>query len=204
MNSKVTYRHVLARLATGPIYNDDTDADYWHALEAETTRVRAHFADMGLELLMDPGKASYAYLRQQPEADDGGLPLPRIMRRSPLSYHQTLMVVLLREVLLRHEQSSSTEVAPFLTEAQLREMMIPFLRDSNNRKKTDDQVRALIAKMEALKLLSEVKNRSELIYKVEQIVKAKVPADLITEIRDRLSGNGGSAPSPSAAEPVIE
>jgi hypothetical protein len=194
MNPRINHRHVLAKLATGPIYERDTD--YWLTLKGELERVRAHYAEMGLIVVVDES-AGYAYLRQ--EADDAAegwdearlAPVPIVLRRRKLSYHQTLLLVLLRERLLRHEQSSGADAQLYLKEEDLLEMLRPYFPESNNEKKFRDKALPLLRRADELNILSPLKNRAESIYRVEQIIKAKLPPELIAEIRARLAGPPG-------------
>jgi hypothetical protein len=193
MSARLLHRHVLARLATGPIY--ESDSEYWLALGEHYDRIRRHYLDMGLEVVRDT-TSGFAYLRQLPDdseetwAEQGVAPLPRILRRTPLSYHQTLMLVLLREALLRHEQSTATEGALYVGADDLREMLLPYFPESNNEKKFFDAVAAIIRRFVGLNLLTALKNRSEPIYRVEPILKARLPAEQIAEIRVRLTSSG--------------
>jgi hypothetical protein len=190
MPPRITHRHVLAKLATGPIYERDTD--YWLTLKGELERVRAHYTEMGLIVVVDE-PAGYAYLRQ--EADDATeswdearlAPLPIVLRRRKLSYHQTLLLVLLRERLLRHEQSSSTDTQLYLKEEELLEMLRPYFPESNNEKKFRARALPLLRRADELNLIFPLKNRTESVYRVEQIIKAKLSPEQISEIRLRLS-----------------
>lgn len=200
MSAKIDYRHVLARLATGPIYERDTE--YWLMLKAELHRVRDHYGAMGLEILLDePG--GYAHVRQRADesdeawAQDGTIPLPRILRRTPLSYHQTLFLVLLRERLLRHEQSPDVDTPLYLDLNEVTEMLRPYYPESNNEKKLYDNVQALLRRFDILNLILPMKNRSEPIFRVEPIIKAKLPAEMIAEIRARLAGEARGQTDPS-------
>jgi len=190
MSAKLDYRHVLARLATSPIY--ETDSDYWLTLKHEVDRVRTHYAAMGLEVVLDEA-GGYAHLRQRPEEFEeawtqGGMaPIPRILRRTPLTYHQTVFMVLLRERLLRHEQSPDVDSPLYLDVNDITEMLRPYYPESNNEKKLYDSVQALLRRFDILNLIFPMKNRSESIYRVEPIIKAKLPAEMIAEIRERLA-----------------
>ncbi|MDX2108985.1 MAG: DUF4194 domain-containing protein [Verrucomicrobiota bacterium] len=190
MSARIDYRHVLARLATGPLYEGDTD--HWLMLKSELERVRAHYAAMGLEVVMDD-VGGYAFLRQRPDDEEsawnqeGMAPIPRILRRTALSYQQTLLLVLLRERLLRHEQSPDLDTPLYLDLSEITEMLRPYYPESNNEKKLYDSVQTLIRRFDALNLLFPMKNRSDSIYRVEQIIKAKLPAEMIAEVRDRLA-----------------
>lgn len=207
MSAKIDYRHVLARLATGPIY--EADSDYWITLKNEVEKVRTHYAVMALEVVLDEA-GGYAYLRQRPEDSeeawslDGMAPIPRILRRTPLSYHQTLFLVLLRERLLRHEQSPDIDTPLYLDVPEITEMLRPYYPESNNEKKLYDNVQALLRRFDVLNLIFPMKNRTEPIYRVEPIIKAKLSAEMIAEIRDRLAGESKSVtdPLPDANNPT--
>ena len=200
MSARLDYRHVLARLATSPIY--ETDSDYWLTLKLEVDRVRTHYAAMGLELVMDEA-GGYAHLRQKLEeseeawTQDGMAPIPRILRRTPLTYHQTMFMVLLRERLLRHEQSPDVDSPLYLDANDITEMLRPYYPESNNEKKLYDSVQALLRRFDILNLIFPMKNRSEPIYRVEPIIKAKLPAEMIAEIRERLAGEPKTETDPS-------
>ncbi len=200
MSANIDYRHVLARLATGPIY--ENDPEYWLTLKHEVDRVRTHYAAMGLELVVDEA-GGYAHLRQTPEesdeawTQDGMAPIPRILRRTPLTYHQTVFLVLLRERLLRHEQSPDVDSPLYLDANDITEMLRPYYPESNNEKKLYDSVQALLRRFDILNLIFPMKNRSEPIYRVEPIIKAKLPAEMIAEIRERLAGGPKTETEPS-------
>jgi hypothetical protein len=201
--ARINHRHILARLATGPIY--DRDGIYWATLKAELARVRAHFADMGLDVILDE-PAGYAYLRQQPaEAGDDWNeskfdPIPVVLRRRMLSYLQTILLVLLRERLLHHEQAADIEGPLVLTENDIFEMLRPYLPETSNEKKNRDKVRPLLTRFDELNLLYPVKNRTEPTYRVEQIIKAKLPVEKIAEIRALFAGKEAGAEVPDGED----
>ena len=99
MNPAITYRHVIVRLLNGPIYQEDLDL--WGRLGAEWDRIKSHFFDMGLEVARDDA-AGYAFVRQTEESEEeledwedvASAPLPRVLRRTRLSYHQTIFMVI--------------------------------------------------------------------------------------------------------------
>jgi|GEM_PF-6744793 len=55
-------------------------------------------------------------------------------------------------------------------------------------KKLYDNVLSLLRRFDILNLVYPMKNRDEHIYRVEPIIKAKLSAELIAEIRMRLNG----------------
>lgn len=188
MTSRLTLRHVIVRLVAGPLYQEETDL--WYRLRTEADAVCAHYRQMGLDVVIDE-EAGYAFLRQVDERDDGEsengeAPLPRLLRRTPLSYHQTLLMVLLRERLLQHDQSVDGESFLFYDTKQLLELLRPYFPESSNEKKVEERMARAISRLVELGVLRKLKNRSEDIFRVEPILRAKLPVEEIKEIRDRL------------------
>lgn len=203
MNERQTTRHVIVRLIGGPLYH--SDADLWRILRTNAEAVREHFQRMGLELTLDE-EAGYAFLRQAEESEEpsdgesGEAPLPRLLRRTPLSYHQTLLMVLLRERLLQHDQSADGEEYLHFDYKQLLDLQRPYFPDSSNEKKTEDRIARTISRLVDLGVLRKLKNRSEDIYRVEPILRAKLPVEQIREIRDRLRAHLGEEEEETAKE----
>ena len=90
---------VAVRLLQGVVYHDD-NIDTWECLQRSVSQLTDYFAKIGLQLIVDEADAM-AYLRQPdddeiaPEHDH----VPRLFRRSPLTYDATLLCVLLRDEL---------------------------------------------------------------------------------------------------------
>jgi hypothetical protein len=194
MNERQTVRHAIVRLIAGPLYSSDTDL--WRILRTESATVIDHFSRIGLEVIVDE-EAGYAFLRQADDTDevadgeDGEAPLPRLLRRTPLSYHQTMLMILLRERLLQHDQSADGEEYLHFDYAQLLDLQRPYFPDVSNEKKIEDRMGRTISRLVELGVLRKLKNRSDDIYRVEPILRAKLPVEQIREIRDRLRAHLG-------------
>lgn len=192
MNPRISIRHVIARLVSGPLYQDE--ADLWNRLLTEEAAVREHYRNMGLEVVID-SDSGFAFLKQEESAppEDGDwreaaeAPMPRLLRRTPLSYHQTLLLILLRERLLQHEQSPDSEVYLYLDEPALIDLARPYYAETHNEKKLNEGVSRVVARLVDIGVLRKLRNRSETIYRVEPILKAKLSAERIRDVRDRLS-----------------
>ncbi len=188
MSGRFTLRHVIVRLVGGPVYQEESDL--WHRLRTEAEAVRGHFRQMGLEVVIDE-EGGFAFLRQPEteeveEGENGEAPVPRLLRRTPLSYHQTLLMVLLRERLLQHDQSAEGEAFLYFDYKQLLELLRPYFPDSSNEKKVEERMARAISRLIELGVLRKLRNRSEDIFRVEPILRAKLPVEQIREIRDRL------------------
>src|SRR5688572_20070142 len=88
------------RLFQGVVYADD--ARTWDIVLRSRSQLDAHFARVGLVLVVDEAEG-YAYVRQwsDEECPEGYEQLPKLIRRVPLGYGPTLLAVLLRDE-LRH------------------------------------------------------------------------------------------------------
>ncbi len=191
MNPAITYRHVIVRLLNGPIYQEDLDL--WGRLGAEWDRIKSHFFDMGLEVARDDA-AGYAFVRQTEESEEeledwedvASAPLPRVLRRTRLSYHQTIFMVILREELMRFEQEQEEGDHLYRSAQDLREIMIPFYPEMHDEKKVHRQISGMITKFEEWGILKKVRDKDEGLYRVERIIKAKLPPDKLAEVRDQI------------------
>tara|TARA_B100001248_G_scaffold153876_2_gene115752 strand:- start:2834 stop:3451 length:618 start_codon:yes stop_codon:yes gene_type:complete len=191
MNPAITYRHVIVRLLNGPIYQEDLDL--WGRLGAEWDRIKSHFFDMGLEVARDDA-AGYAFVRQTEESEEeledwedvASAPLPRVLRRTRLSYHQTIFMVILREELMRFEQEQEEGDHLYRSAQDLREIMIPYYPEMHDEKKAHRQISGMITKFEEWGILKKVRDKDDGLYRVERIIKAKLPPDKLTEVRDQI------------------
>ena len=192
MNPAITHRHVIVRLLNGPIYQEDLDL--WGRLGAEWDKIKNHFFEMGMEVARDDS-AGYAFIRQREEEDDEGedgweddaaAPLPRVLRRTRLSYHQTIFMVLLREELMRFEQNQEEGAHLYRSALDLREVMTPYYPELHDEKKIHRQISSLVSKFEEWGILKKVRDRDEGLYRVERIIKAKLPPEKLSEVRDQI------------------
>ena len=191
MNPVITYRHVIVRLLNGPIYQEDLDL--WGRLGAEWDRIKSHFFDMGLEVARDDA-AGYAFVRQTEESEEeledwedvASAPLPRVLRRTRLSYHQTIFMVILREELMRFEQEQEEGDHLYRSAQDLREIMISYYPEMHDEKKAHRQISGMITKFEEWGILKKVRDKDDGLYRVERIIKAKLPPDKLTEVRDQI------------------
>ena len=191
MNPAITYRHVIVRLLNGPIYQEDVDL--WGRLGAEWDRIKSHFFDMGLEVARDDA-AGYAFVRQTEENEEeledwedvASAPIPRVLRRTRLSYHQTIFMVILREELMRFEQEQHEGDHLYRSAQDLREIMLPYYPEMHDEKKVHRQISGMITKFEEWGILKKVRDKDEGLYRVERIIKAKLPPEKLAEVRDQI------------------
>ena len=165
----------------------------WGRLGAEWEKIKSHFVEMGLEVARDDN-AGYAFIRQCEEEEESSeawddaqtSPLPRVLRRTRLTYHQTIFMVLLREELMRFEQSQEEGDHLYRSALDLREMMVSYYPELHDEKKIHRQISSLVTKFEEWGILKKVRDRDEGLYRVERIIKAKLPPEKLAEVRDQI------------------
>lgn len=90
-------RRALVQLLRGPYVNRARHPRLWPSLIADEAAIRERLGDLFLELVLDR-EAGLAFVRNMtsPEAD-----LPRVIRSTPLTLIDTVLVLFLRDRLLR-------------------------------------------------------------------------------------------------------
>ncbi len=184
MTETVTTRPWAApalKLLMGVVYGEDKE---WRALREHEAAVREHFTSLGLELVVDEGEA-FAWLSQR-DPDDGEETLPRLLRRMPLTWEQTLLCVLLRERLLQFDRAGDADGRLVLALEELRELLLPFLPESNDAKKFERRLAGLLNKAEELGFLRRFESPSGVRFEVKRILKARLPVLDLERIRDKV------------------
>lgn len=188
-NALAPYAAAVIRLLQGPLYSDDTTP--WNLLLQYYEQVRQYCAQMGLELLLYE-EEGFAFLRQPTWEDDEGhtIELPRLTRRIPLSREVSMLCILLREQLLQFETSNLLSTACLLTREQIREMLLPMLPERNNEVQLQNRIDSLIEKVRDLGFLKKASRLGQEYFEVRRILKAKINADQLFELKERLVEHG--------------
>jgi hypothetical protein len=173
------------QLLRGVVYEDD-EGNAWDILLAHESDLTTYFAKIGLSMVIDRGEG-LAYLRQL--ADDertGGYErLPRLFRRTPLSYAATILCALLRDEYRRFEDEDlDNERCVVQLDALFDEWKLLFHKQL-------DEVRlrksllANLASLEKLKFVRKYGTEGNA-WEVRKILKARLSLDLLEDLQDRL------------------
>lgn len=179
------YAAAAVALLQGPIYTEDR---VWQLMLDYEMELRNHFVKMGLELQCDR-EEGYAFLRQmEPEEGDEGS-LPRLVRRIPLSFELTMLLVLLREWLDEFETQEDRSSELRVTGKAIRERIGLFLekdaRHSRLSRNLDKYLRQA-REMGYLVLVEGGEDLEQARFTVKRILKAKIGVDELQEIKARL------------------
>ena len=184
------YAAVILKLLRGVIYADD---NVWETLLTYQQAVRQYAAGIGLVVHVDETDG-YAYLSQPESGDDeasgesGAATLPRLVRRLPLNYEATLLCVVLRDELLKFEMREPDLARLVLSRAQLQEAMLLFHAERADMTRLNHRIDRAINQVIRAGFLRPVQASppGEDLYEVKRILKAKISADTLVDIRDKL------------------
>jgi Domain of unknown function (DUF4194) len=187
----VPYAAVILKLLRGVLYYDDKE---WNTLLSYQQAVKQHFTSIGLMLHVDEADG-YAYLTQ-PDAEDrddeplddaAPVALPRLVRRVSLGYEATLLCVVLREELLKFEAHEPDLERLVLSKAQLQDALQIFYPEPTDMTRLLGRIERVIGSVVRAGFLRPLnRDDNNEWYEVKRILKAKLSADRLVEIRDQL------------------
>lgn len=171
---------VKARLLKEPLYREDEAL--WDTLRTQRDEIRHYFRQIGQELVIDDGEG-FAFIRQiEAEGDE---PIPRLTQKRMLSYQATLLLVCLREELLRFEGAADDSTRLVKTRAEIHALVSAFVPESNNQVRDARGVDTAIARLEEYGFLRTLNAEREA-FEVMRILKARVTPVQLEEIKQRL------------------
>lgn len=183
---KKVYSNVLIALLKGIVYNHQEEIWNTLILPENERDVRNYFADIHLDLIIDKSEG-YAYLKQQQTSADEGeneqeTPM-KLIRRRALTFHVSLLCLLLRKHLIENDQTGESTRA-ILSREEINSQMKLYMKESTNEAVINKQIDAAIKKVEDEGFLRRMKTEQEQ-YEVNRIIKAFVNADQVSEWLER-------------------
>jgi len=187
------YAAVILKLLRGVVYYDDKE---WDTLLSYEKAIRLHMESLGLQMHVDEADG-YAYL-SQPDDDEGigesgsdretatAGGLPRLVRRIPLNFEATLLCVVLREALLKFEMREPGLERLVLSKQQIQEAMQIFYPEPADMTRLMGRIGRVIGQVERVGFLRSMQHDDEDVYEVKRIIKAKISADKLVDIREQL------------------
>ncbi len=169
----------IIELMRGVVYREQQE-NSWATLDRHAGPVRDHFDAIGVEVVVDDTEG-YAYLRSQ---EDDPEPLPRLVKRRTLTYHVSLLLVLLRKRLVEFETTGS-EGKLVLSRGQIVEMLSVFLADSTNEARVIDRVDTTLKQVADHGFLRQLRGQPDS-WEVRRILKAYVDAQTLSDYAGKL------------------
>ena len=180
---------VAVKLLQGVLYSDEDKSD-WGTLDRCRDELQKFFARIGLMLIISESEG-YAYLRQVEEDDSVGdmkyHNLPRLFRRSRLSYEATMICILLRQRLHEFDErlSNLDDERCAVEEDELFEdwkKLIPNMPDDKKIKNKFDTAMNRLKEIKFIKQIGEMAGRWE----VRRIVKARLSLENMENLLQQL------------------
>lgn len=179
----------LVKLLQGPVYSDKRDL--WNTVLTRRSAIRDYFKKIGLELFLDEAEG-YGFLRSSENVEGGddtdesqSQPLPRLIRRRPLAYDQTLLLVLLREALEHFDVGSTDDHRLVLSKQAIFDMITPYFPERTDQAKDFKRLDALMQKAIEMGVIKPLQSGPD-VFEVRRIIKAIVQADILEEIKQQL------------------
>jgi len=177
------WSEVAVRLFQGVVYLEDGKP--WDVLLRNMTPLEDYFGRVGLQLVIDEAEG-FAFLRQLqaedlPEAYEG---LPKLFRRSRLSYDATLLTILLREELRRFEEEEVHDQRCVVSGDELFEQWKAFFPRDQDEVKLRKALSTAIRTMEGLKFVRRF-GRDTDEWEIRRILKARLIAADLEAVRDQ-------------------
>jgi len=168
-------RRVLVQLLSGPSLDGRRHSRLWPALLRYQDPVRSRLADLFLELVLDPD-AQVAFVRQ---ADTGELDSPILLRRTRLTFLESVLLLYLRQLLADAEVRGERAV---VSASEMREQMKLYEQSLNtDRAGFEKRIAAAIEKVKKNSLISAIRG-SEDRFEVSPTLKLLFSAEQIVEL----------------------
>lgn len=186
-NTISPFAHVFMKLMQGPVYEEDKA--YWKDLLGWQTELSKYLQQVGLQLVINEPDGFARIL--QPDADDAAeKPLPRLMRKTRLTYEATLLCIVLREALDEFDiNGNGTRL--FLTQKEIKERLTLFFKERNNKSKLLKDLNKPINSLLNIGILKATRedaaNKELHQYEVKRIIKALVNNEKLEEIKSKLN-----------------
>ncbi len=182
------YAPVIIRLLQGVVYDDNREL--WNALIDHQAQVREYFALIGIDVLIHEAEG-FAFLKQQQAPEDAEVFLPNLIEKRQLGYIITLLCVLLVEKLIEFDVRGGDSSRLILGKDEIKELVRIFLSDKTNEAKVMDSLDAPINKLTEYGFLRKLTTGDDK-FEVKRILKAKITADMLQDIKQRLEAHAQS------------
>lgn len=178
---------LAVRLLRGVLFRDK-DPKLWEGLIELRASVHDYMAVLGLELTIDEAEG-YAFLRSQPDDDDGPK-TPRLVPRRQLSFHVSLLLALLCKKLIELDASGG-ETRLVLSRDEIAELVRVFLPENTNEARVMERLDADLNRIAELGFLRRMNSPNDSVrareFEVQRFLRAFVDAQWLADFDSRLA-----------------
>lgn len=184
-------RRVLVQLLAGPSLDGKRHGKLWPALRRHEAVIRSRLAELFLELVLDDD-LEVAFTRQ---ADAGELDTPILLRRAPLTFIQSVLLLYLRQLLT--EAAARGERAVVSGSEMVEQMKLYEPGENADRAGFEKRVRAAIEKVKDHSIISPIR-ASEDRYEISPTLKLLFSADEIAALSRQYAALRDESPEDAA------
>lgn len=183
------YASVVVKLLKGPVEYVEKGA--WEKLLQYKVELTGFLQQLGLLLVLDE-QDGYAFVKHALSEDDEAY-VSWTQRRS-FSYEESIMLVLLREMMAEFEISESASRELIKKRREIKEYAELFFKEGASRIKFLKEIDRLIDKVEESGFLHKMENHEmidEQKFRIRKIIKAKVDSEALENFQQQLMAHAG-------------
>lgn len=183
-NELLPYTNLLIKLMRGTVEYVDKTA--WEQLLRYQTELVVFLQQLGLLLIIDK-EDGYAYLEQIRLNDDDHT--IGWMRRTPLTYDESVMLVLLRDIMADFEVGEATNRELIKKQREIKEYAELFFKENISRVRFVKELDKLIDKVQDLGFLELLENNEvsdERKFRIKKLIKARVDNEVLANFKQQL------------------
>lgn len=178
------YTAVLVKLLKGPVEYRDKGA--WEQLLHYQQEVTRFCQQIGLVLILEKDDG-YAYLEQL--KGDEGEAVVNWMRRTPLTYDESVLLVLLREMMADFEVGEVTSRELIKKRREIKEYAEDFFKENASRTRFVKELDRLIDRVEDLGFLEKMEDADlldEQSFRIKKWIKSRIDNEELSQFKNRL------------------
>ncbi|RYY90335.1 MAG: DUF4194 domain-containing protein [Chitinophagaceae bacterium] len=186
LNHKVLpYTPLLAKLLKGPI--EYVEKASWELLLQYETQFSSFLLQLGLKLVLEKNDG-YAYLEQV--KDDSGDPLVSWMTRRTLTYDESVLLVLLRDMMADFEIGEATSRELIKKRREIKEAAEDFFKENASRVRFVRELDRLIERVCELGFLEKWEGaelEDEQKFRIKKWIKSRVDSEILHQFKQNLA-----------------
>ena len=207
MPSEKTWSAVAIKLLKGPLYKKKEKKEVWDTLLTYKASLDEYFAVLGLRVFLETIDG-YAFLEETGESLERGMEeeetegetatvtkLPHLVKKTPLSYSQSMLCVLLRYEIEKYETSLSESDSAIMRKSEIAGLYRSFTKDKADevkQMKTLDSTLRTFCRLTFLFASSDALSESEINddaeFELSPILKAKIDTAFMKELLSKMKG----------------
>lgn len=183
-NKILPYASVVVKLLKGPV--EYADKSVWEKLLQYKVELITFLQQLGLLLVLDE-QDGFAFIKHALSEDDEAH-ISWVQRRS-YTYEESIMLVLLREMMAEFELSESGSRELIKKRREIKEYAELFFKEGPSRIKFLKEIDRLIDKVEENGFLQRIENHEiadEQKFRIRKIIKAKVDSEVLENFHQQL------------------